>query len=117
VTIYLYCHKALNKFAVDVDEEDAFGLTPLHWASFYGQITTVQLLLQKGAIVDKEGKEGETALQLAAAGGHHDTLKILLSEGADLNHIDEVSIDIIGQRWGFFQFLNSFIMCVAAEVL
>jgi ankyrin repeat family A protein 2 len=67
-------------------------LTPLHWASFYGQITTVQLLLQKGAIVDKEGKEGETALQLAAAGGHHDTLKILLSEGADLNHIDEVSI-------------------------
>lgn len=72
-------------------------MTPLHWACFYGQITTVQLLLQKGAIVDKEGKEGETALQLAAAGGHHDTLKMLLSEGADINHIDEVSMGCIIQ--------------------
>jgi ankyrin repeat family A protein 2 len=95
----------LNEFSVDVDEEDSFGLTPLHWASFYGQITTVQLLLQKGAIVDKEGKEGETALQLAAAGGHHDTLKILLSEGADLNHIDEVSIDHL-TKIGIFPILE-----------
>ncbi|XP_059484269.1 ankyrin repeat family A protein 2-like [Neocloeon triangulifer] len=76
---------------IDVDEEDAFGLTPLHWASSYGQLPTVQLLLQKGASINKQGKEGETALHLAASGGHHDTLKVLLSEGAKVDEIDENS--------------------------
>ncbi|XP_065335555.1 ankyrin repeat family A protein 2 [Cloeon dipterum] len=76
---------------VDIDEVDTSGLTPLHWACFYGQLPTVQLLLQKGASINKEGKEGETALHLAAANGHHDTLKALLSKGADIDHVDENS--------------------------
>ncbi|KAF4521255.1 hypothetical protein B566_EDAN008456 [Ephemera danica] len=75
----------------EIDEEDSNGLTPLHWASSYGQLPTTQLLLRKGAAVDREGPEGETPLQLAAAGGHHDTVRLLLAEGADVNHIDETS--------------------------
>nr|CAD7594897.1 unnamed protein product [Timema genevievae] len=74
----------------EVDLLDSNGLTPLMWASAYGQVPTVQLLLQRGAQVDKQGPESETSLLLAAAGGHHDIVKILLTEGAFVNHIDEV---------------------------
>jgi ankyrin repeat protein len=62
------------------------------WASAYGQVPTVQLLLQHGAQIDFEGHEGETPLLLAAAGGHHEVVRLLLTEGADVNHGDEVNI-------------------------
>lgn len=74
----------------DIDNEDCHGLTPLMWASAYGQFPTVQLLLKRGAAVDHVGNEGETALLLAAAGGHHDVLRLLLTSGASVNHTDEV---------------------------
>ncbi|XP_049788076.1 ankyrin repeat family A protein 2-like isoform X1 [Schistocerca cancellata] len=74
----------------DVDAADTNGLTALMWASSYGQVPTVQLLLQHGASINKQGPEGETALLLAAAGGHHDVVRILLTEGASVNHADDV---------------------------
>ncbi|XP_066994966.1 ankyrin repeat family A protein 2 [Anabrus simplex] len=74
----------------DVDVVDSNGLSALMWASAYGQVPTVQLLLRHHAQVDREGCEGETPLLLAAAGGHHDVVRILLTEGAAVNHADEV---------------------------
>jgi len=74
----------------DVDVKDSNGLTALMWASSYGQVPTVQLLLKRGAQVDFEGWEGETPLLLAAAGGHHEVVRLLLTEGAAVNHADEV---------------------------
>jgi ankyrin repeat protein len=61
------------------------------WASAYGQVPTVQLLLKHGAQVDFVGEEGETPLLLAAAGGHHEVVRVLLTEGAAVNHADEVT--------------------------
>ena len=60
------------------------------WASAYGQVPTVQLLIQQGAQVDLEGQEGETSLLLAASSGHHEVVRLLLTEGAAVNHADEV---------------------------
>jgi ankyrin repeat protein len=71
--------------------KDSNGLTALMWASAYGQVPTVQLLLKHGAQVDFEGLEGETALLLAAAAGHHEVVRLLLTEGAAVNHGDEVN--------------------------
>lgn len=73
-----------------VDVKDANGLTALHWAAAYGQVTSVQLLLANGAEVDVTGPEGETPLLMAANGGHHDVVRLLLNEGANVNHIDNV---------------------------
>ena len=73
-----------------MDVKDSSGLTALMWASSYGQVPTVQLLLKRGAQVDFEGQEGETPLLLAAAGGHHEVVRLLLTEGAAVNHADEV---------------------------
>ncbi|KAI4468572.1 ankyrin repeat family a [Holotrichia oblita] len=61
----------------------------LHWAATYGQLNTVQLLLNNHAVVDKLGPNGETALLLAANGGHIDVVRILIAEGADINHVDD----------------------------
>ena len=78
----------------DVDLKDSNGLSALMWASAYGQVPTVQLLIQRGAMVDLEGCEGETSLLLAAASGHHEVVRLLLTEGAHVNHADEVCINI-----------------------
>lgn len=74
-----------------IDIKDNHGLTALHWSSAYGQLMSVQLLLEAGARVDFEGPDGETPLLLAASGGHHDVVRLLLGEGANPNHVDHVS--------------------------
>ncbi|GJQ66309.1 hypothetical protein Trydic_g4354 [Trypoxylus dichotomus] len=71
-----------------VDTRDNNELTALHWAAAYGQLTTVQLLLNNHAEIDKLGPNGETALSLAANGGHIDVVRLLITEGANINHID-----------------------------
>lgn len=73
-----------------VDVRDGNGLTPLHWASAYGQLVSVQLLLEARAKIDLEGPDGETPLLLAASGGHHEVVRLLLGEGADPNRVDHV---------------------------
>lgn len=77
-----------NEPSVDVCDED--GLTALHWAAAYGQISSVNLLLAHGATIDKLGPEGETPLLLAANGGHHEVVRILLNGGAEVNCTDHV---------------------------
>lgn len=78
----------------DVDMLDDSGLSALMWASSYGQVPTVQLLLQHGGQLELEGPQGETPLLLAAASGHHDLVRLLLSEGASVNHTDEVGATV-----------------------
>ncbi|XP_018322855.1 ankyrin repeat family A protein 2 [Agrilus planipennis] len=74
----------------DVDVYDSKGLTALHWAAAYGQIASVQLLVQHGAEIDKMSPDGETPLLLAANGGHHDVVRLLLNYGANVNHADDI---------------------------
>lgn len=74
----------------NVDEVDEHGLTPLMWASSYGQFSVVAGLLQASARVDIENSDGQTALLFAAAGGYHEVVRILIMAGANVNHRDEV---------------------------
>lgn len=74
----------------DVNVRDSNNLTALHWASFYGQLNTVQLLVKHGAQVNILGPEEESPLILAASGGHHDIVGFLISHGADVNHVDHM---------------------------
>lgn len=77
-----------NESHVDVTDGD--GLTALHWASAYGQLMSVQLLIEAKAKINLEGPDGETPLLLAANGGHHEVVRLLLGEGANPNHVDHV---------------------------
>lgn len=75
----------------NIDEVDRNRLTPLHWACFYGQLSSVKILLNCGASVSKLAPDHVSPLLLAAAGGHHEIVKLLLQNGADPDHTDIVS--------------------------
>ncbi|EEB15517.1 DNA-binding protein rfxank, putative [Pediculus humanus corporis] len=79
----------------DIEQEenielfDDDGLTPLMWASAYGQYPIVDALLHSSVGVDVENPKGQTALLFAAFGGYHEVVRLLVSEGADVNHRDQ----------------------------
>lgn len=76
----------------NIDEIDKNQLTPLHWSCFYGQLSSVKILINCGANVSKLAPDHVTPLLLAAAGGHHEIIKLLLQNGANPDHTDIVSV-------------------------
>lgn len=73
-----------------IDEVDRNNLTPLHWACFYGQLSSVRILMNCGADISKLAPDHVSPLLFAAAGGHHEIVKLLLQSGADPNQTDIV---------------------------
>ncbi|GBO04752.1 hypothetical protein AVEN_103998-1, partial [Araneus ventricosus] len=80
---------ALNE-SFDPNQIDQDGLTPLMWASSYGQLATVQKLLSCGASISAIGDSGENALILASSAGHSAIVKELINHGASLDYKDQV---------------------------
>jgi ankyrin repeat protein len=50
-----------------INDQDAAGRTPLHYAAETGKSRCIPFLLQKGASVDIRDKHGKTAIDLAAS--------------------------------------------------
>lgn len=73
----------------NVDEVDGDGFTPLMWASWYGQLPTVKMLLEIGANCNIVGQQGENALILASCNGHFEILKLLIKHKMDVNNADQ----------------------------
>jgi uncharacterized protein len=63
------------------------GWTPLHLASFFGELEVAKGLLNRGAEVDSRSSNAmeNTPLHAAAAGGNIEMLELLLGRGADAN--------------------------------
>jgi ankyrin repeat protein len=66
------------------------GWTPLHLASFFGQLDAVGALIAAGADVHAVSRNGlrNTALHAATAGKHTDVALLLLKSGADDRVVD-----------------------------
>ncbi|KKY18431.1 putative ankyrin repeat protein [Phaeomoniella chlamydospora] len=62
----------LPAFKADIEAPTADGRTPLHTAVLAGQISSVTLLLEKGANIDGRDVHGRTALSFAAGMGAMD---------------------------------------------
>ncbi|XP_058815705.1 DNA-binding protein RFXANK-like [Topomyia yanbarensis] len=73
-----------------VDTVDSNSYTPLHWACYYGQLSSAQILINCGADVNRQAIDMVTPLLLAAAGGHHEIVRLLLQKGANVNHMDVI---------------------------
>lgn len=63
----------------------------LHRAAYYGQLETVQLLLDQGADINQLGRsmyEYGAPLHLAVRQGHGDVVRLLIERGADVEVVD-----------------------------
>lgn len=72
----------------NIDETDKNNFTALHWACYYGQLSSVKILIKCGANVSKLASDHVSPLLLAAAGGHHEIVRMLLQHGAEPNCTD-----------------------------
>jgi hypothetical protein len=62
----------------ELDHQDQYGFTPLHYAAMGGFIEIAVILLQRGAGRSVTNSQGQTALHLAVENGHQDVVKLLL---------------------------------------
>jgi Ankyrin repeats (3 copies)/Ankyrin repeats (many copies) len=75
--------RLLLEHGADINAQNQFGWTSLHWASINGALEVVRLLLEHGADVQVKNNSGRTALQVAAWYGHDKIVKLLGEQGAE----------------------------------
>lgn len=80
--------KALLEQGLDVNQGNARGITPFHYACALGDSAIIKELLPF-ADLNQADKKGVTPLHLAAWSGNNVLLKLLLHKGADFDAVDE----------------------------
>uniref|UniRef100_A0AAV2MCS4 Inversin n=1 Tax=Knipowitschia caucasica TaxID=637954 RepID=A0AAV2MCS4_KNICA len=75
---------------LDINMADKYGGTALHAASLSGHVSTVKLLLEKGAMVDSLDVMKHTPLFRACEMGHKDVILTLIK---GFGHVDLVDVD------------------------
>jgi len=80
--------KVIIKAGADLNTQDQWGNSALHYASNAGHPPMVAFLLGNNADPSSKSKDGLTPVHLAAARGHETALKLLVQHGADINHAD-----------------------------
>ncbi|KAJ8950176.1 hypothetical protein NQ314_008029 [Rhamnusium bicolor] len=71
-----------------INESDADGLAPIHWAADSGFLEIVKILINSGAEVNLQDADGQTALHYASSCGHVECVKYLLEQGGQTDSID-----------------------------
>ena len=84
-------------FQYPLSRHDADGMTPLLYASRWGNIEMVRLLLEHGANINAQAINGDTALSIARANNNEAILNHLLEHGAT------ESVDIPNNQIFIFQ--------------
>lgn len=74
----------LNK-GVQVNKRDNLGFTPLDFASWYGHLDIVKILIANGADVGSRDKNLMTPLHWASAYGRKEVAEFLIEEDADIH--------------------------------
>lgn len=84
IYILLTCCDTNSNKKLYIDEPDGYSRTGLHWASYQGDILTVNALLKFGADVSKVDNTLFIPLHWAFMKGYKVVLKTLLEEGSDI---------------------------------
>ncbi|KAK0124782.1 hypothetical protein ONS96_008663 [Cadophora gregata f. sp. sojae] len=71
-----------------VNTADQRDWTPLHWASWRGQLEVVKLLLENNADIQVTDKNGDTPLHEASSAGRVEVIKLLLEKMADVQAVN-----------------------------
>ena len=76
--------EAVKQFIVageDVNAKDNNGVSPLHYAVYYGEKEVAELLIAKGADVNAKDEDAETPLDNAIMCKHPETADLLRKHG------------------------------------
>ena len=76
-----FIHQRLLEHGADINVQDQFGHTPLHWASFNGVLRVVHQLLDRAADVEVKNDEGKTVSQDEADRGYDEVVELLRELG------------------------------------
>ena len=76
----------------DLNEQDKDGITPLHLATYYGDIDIVKALIAKKVDLELKDSKGRTALHFAAKKDQLEVAEILIQEGANIDSIDKFNM-------------------------
>ena len=79
--------KAIDDGA-NVNCKGNLGFTPLHIASYPGNIELAKMLIMKGADVNGKDNFGLTPLHMASQQGHLELVELLIENGANVNDIE-----------------------------
>jgi ankyrin repeat protein len=77
----------IHTHAEDVNGMSGYQGTPLHAASYWGQVDAVRLLLDHGADVNTKNEREKTPLFSACDGGHLEVMRLLIEHGSDVDTI------------------------------
>ncbi|KAL5282049.1 ANKRA2 family protein [Megaselia abdita] len=81
----------LKSTVLNPDLNDKYSFTPLHWACYYGQLSSAEILIATNRVdVNSLAPDLVTPLHLAAAGGHHEIVRLLLQKNANPDALDIV---------------------------
>jgi len=80
--------EALIRAGADIDATDGYKATPLHYASVYGYLEIVDMLLYYNSSIDKKTLEGSTPLLASIWAGNADIADLLVQNGADIEAKD-----------------------------
>ena len=64
-------------------------MSPVHWASLYGTLDALRILVQKGGNPDKLNTLGSSAVHLSAGAGHLNCLVFLTNYGCNVYAIND----------------------------
>lgn len=79
----------LNLSIIDLDREDEFGYTPLHWAYHYNSIDVAKLLIKKGCNIHTKNHDQWSLLHTAAANNHIELLTLCIQKGLNIESEDK----------------------------
>ncbi|XP_031616943.1 serine protease persephone-like isoform X2 [Contarinia nasturtii] len=81
--------KTLINDGANVNFEDEYKHTPLHWAAVQGHAEIIKYLIEKGVNVNVENLDKNTPIHWAAWNGHKEAVKTLIDHGANVNAEDK----------------------------
>ena len=90
----------VNGLSVRIDTDSSYTKpvtinSPLHWASFKGNLRVVWQLLLHGFSVSDIDENGNNALHLACTGGHADVVRTLMQQGFEVDLRNGFGVDAI----------------------
>ncbi|WP_353271420.1 ankyrin repeat domain-containing protein [Wolbachia endosymbiont (group A) of Rhorus exstirpatorius] len=78
----------LTKNGANVNVQDEWEKTSLHYSAQHGHAQVVEVLLEEGADVNAQNEDKGTPLHYAAYSGHIEVVKHLIKKEADVNVVD-----------------------------